>query len=369
MDKPDQSVLRILDANLNRAREALRVMEEYARLGLDDAILSGAIKETRHALAHAAAGFECDSSADTAQADARGSADPQDLLIRSRDIVGDAGRELAAPAEYEREDARHVVVAAGKRLSEALRVVEEYSKTIDPTFAAAVEKIRYEGYELERRLHVTFSARERLGDLRLYVILTESLCHADWFTTAEASLRGGADCLQLREKNLPDRELLERAKKLCRLCHDHDALFIINDRPDVAILSGADGVHIGQDDMSVASARRIVPPTCLVGVSTHNVTQIEAAASVAPDYIAVGPMFPTSTKPQDHIAGPLMLTEARKRTSIPLVPIGGITANNASDLIMAGATCLCVCASVIAQPDAASAALQLRMIADRASGL
>ena len=293
-------------------------MEEYARLGLDDAILSGSIKETRHTLAQAAAGFVHGSntgagaktgqhrkSCEPSQAFAHGPSNDSsraesrsfgDQLIRSRDIVGDAGRELTAPAEYERKDARHVVIAAGKRLSEALRVVEEYGKTIDPTFAAAVEKIRYKGYELERRLHVTIGARERLVGLRLYVILTESLCHADWFTTAEASLRGGADCIQLREKNLPDGELLERAKRLRRLCHDHNALFIINDRPDVAVLSRADGVHIGQDDMPVASARRIVSSTCLVGVSTHNIDQIEAAASEAPDYIAVGPMFPTSTK-------------------------------------------------------------------------
>jgi thiamine-phosphate pyrophosphorylase len=349
--EPDSSVLRILDANLNRAREALRVMEEYARLGLDDAGLSGAIKRTRHALAEAAATWT----------------DAGIAPIRSRDIVGDVGCELAAGTEYERADVPSVVMAATKRLSEALRVIEEYAKTIDADFAASIEQLRYRGYELERRLAITIDAQRSLRNVRLYVILTESLCCTGWRAAAEEALRGGADCLQLREKDLPDGALFDRASALCQLCHDHDALFIMNDRPDMAAACGADGVHLGQDDLPVAAARRMLPSRCLVGVSTHDVDQIEAAASVAPDYIAIGPMFPTSTKPQEHIAGPRMISEVRKRTALPVVPIGGITAENARDVLDAGATCLCVCTAVIAQADVAGAAARLRSIVDAAS--
>lgn len=360
MPTQHSSTLRIIDANLNRAREAFRVLEEYARLVLDDAGLSAALKEARHALAQAAAEFEGregpDARGKSARAKACGS------VIRSRDILGDVGREVGTPTEYVRSDTEQVALAAGKRLSEALRAVEEYGKTIDSTFAAAIEKIRYQGYELERRLGVTISARQHFGPIRLYVIITESLCQSDWFSTAEAALRGGADCLQIREKNLPDRELLNRAKRLCKLCHERDVLFIVNDRPDIAALSGADGVHLGQDDMPVASARRIVPPTCLVGVSTHNTKQVAAAASVAPDYIAVGPMFPTPTKPQEPIAGPEVLVAARQQTSLPLVPIGGIDEENAAEVLSAGASHLCVCTSVIGQPDPAAAASRLRAI-------
>ena len=261
----------------------------------------------------------------------------------------------------------HVALAAGKRLSEALRAVEEYGKTMDTTFAAAVEKIRYHGYELERRLDATANAKACFGHVRLYVIVTESLCSGDWFATAEAALIGGADCLQLREKDVSDRELLNRAKRLARLCHDHDALLIVNDRPDIAAISGADGVHLGQDDMPVAAARRVVSPTCLVGVSTHNMEQVEAAAAAAPDYIAVGPMFPTSTKPQHHIPGPKTLAEARSHTSLPLVAIGGIDERNVDEVLSAPSCAVCVCQAVIAQPDVAKATSRLRALIDQAA--
>ncbi len=382
MNRPiDPTAFRVIDANVNRAREALRVMEEYARFGLDDAGLTKAIKETRHRLAQAVAdlaqqlvtgeGRGTDQAATPLSPplprgeDGRGDAG-EGLLVRSRDIVGDVGREIGTESEYERTDAVHAALAAAKRLSEALRTIEEYGKTIDPSFAARVEQIRYEGYELERRLTITVHARQRFGHVRLYVILTESLCHGDWFTTAEAALRGGADCLQLREKDLTDRELLNRAKRLAALCHEHGALFILNDRPDLAVLCGADGVHLGQDDIPVSAARRIVPPTCLVGTSTHTIEQIEDAITQAPDYLAVGPMFATPTKPQDHIAGPETLAAARQRTSLPLVAIGGINEHNVGAVLSGASCCICVCQAVIAQPDAEEAAAHLRGQIDRA---
>lgn len=348
MTTPDGSAIRIIDANLNRAREALRVMEEYARLGLGDAGLSAAIKETRHTLADAIP------------------ARLGEELIPARDITGDVGCDVSVPAEYERSDAKCVALTAGKRLGEALRTIEEYGKTVDPEFAARVEKIRYRGYEIERRLGLTVRAQDRFGRVRLYVILTESLCSGEWFATAEAALQGGADCLQLREKALSDRVLLERAKRLAGLCHERDALFIVNDRPDVAAVSGADGVHLGQNDVPLADARRMLPSTCIVGLSTHTPAQVSAAAAEAPDYIAVGPMFATATKPQAHIAGPQALAAARAHTSLPLVSIGGIDVSNVRDVLSAAPCAVGVCRAVIAQPDVVDAASRLRALVDRA---
>jgi thiamine-phosphate pyrophosphorylase len=201
--------------------------------------------------------------------------------------------------------------------------------------------------------------RSILRNARLYVLITESLCRVAWFETAAAVLAGGADVLQLREKGLSDRELLRRAQRLAALCREFGALFIVNDRPDIASLSGADGVHLGQDDMTVADARRILTPNTMVGVSTHNIEQFYAAADAAPDYIAVGPMFATATKPQDHIAGPETLAQARQHCSIPLVAIGGISQSNASAVLAAAPCCLCVCQAVISQPDPRRAAAEL----------
>jgi thiamine-phosphate pyrophosphorylase len=345
---------RILDANINRAREALRVMEDYARFVLEDGDLTQALKESRHALADCVRCLEA----------APGTAP----LFAARDILGDVGREITTASEGSRDSTADVVIAAGKRVSEALRSIEEYGKTITCEFAAAVEKLRYRGYEIERRLAMTIRAREFFGQVRLYVIITEGLCRRGWFETAEAALRGGADVLQLREKSISDAELLTRAKRLVALCREHGALFVVNDRTDIAAVSGAHGVHLGQQDLPVAAARRILPPPCLVGVSTHTLEQVRAAARQASDYIAVGPMFDSPTKPQARIAGPVTLAEARRITALPLVAIGGITRANAPAVVSAATCCLCVCQDVIAQADAEAAARILRETLDRFSG-
>jgi len=335
------NALRILDANFNRAREALRVMEDYARFVLDDASLSARLKQARHDLRIA---FP-DSI--------------RESLVRHREIIHDVGRDITTEAERRRETSSDVVIAACRRLSEALRTMEEYTKTLDPDVAARLEQLRYAGYELERLLTVTLQARDRLSGLKLYVLITESLCRNDWYATAKAALRGGADCLQLREKGLPDAELLARAQRLTELSHDHGALLIVNDRADIAAAAGADGVHLGQDDLPIAAARRGLPAHAIVGKSTHTPGQIDAAVAEAPDYIAVGPMFPSGTKPQDHIAGLETLARARSRTALPLVAIGGITRESVGRVLDAVDCCLCVCSAVISAPDAEKACTQL----------
>lgn len=338
-DQP--AILRIIDANLNRAREGLRVVEEFARFMLEDAGLSEALKLLRHELVAAI---------------------PKGIattLHTHRDSHRDVGREIANPSDAQRGSAGDVARASAARVTEALRSIEEYAKPLDAEFAARVEPLRYRMYELERRFSATMSARQKFGDIGVYVIITADLCARDWFATAELAIEGGARAIQLREKGLTDGELLHRARRLSSLCHERGTLFVVNDRPDIALLSHADGVHVGQDDLSVAEVRRMVPASMIVGVSTHNREQIDRAITDAPDYIAVGPMFPTATKPQQHIAGPDTLGYARQSTSLPLVAIGGITANNAAH-VRAAATCsLCVCSAIIATSDPREAVQQL----------
>jgi len=357
----DQSTLRIMDANFNRAREALRVMEEYARFVLNDTMLSATIKRARHDL------LECLKSASRKSGGEFGvradMADPADLTAH-RDIVHDVGRDITTPEEGVRHDVHDVVTAACKRLSESLRALEEYGKTLSATLGGDMEKLRYEGYEIERRLLLIARARDRLVGARLYVILTASLCRNEWFETALATLKGGADVLQLREKTLDDADLLARATRLSSLCHEHGALCIVNDRPDIAVLAGADGVHVGRGDLAITDVRRVLPSSSIIGTSTHTVEQVKAACEQTPDYIAVGPMYPTETKPQDHIAGPVTLRAARELTALPLVAIGGISAGTVRDVVTSGADCLCVCSQIIAQADVAAATNQLRTAID-----
>src|SRR5271170_7261536 len=219
----DPAVLRLLDAATNRAREALRVLEDYARFVLDDAALSSRLKQMRHTVAQMARTF------------------PDAVL--HRDTPGDVGTAAKVPDELTRADAVAVVVAAGKRLGEALRSIEEYAKIDNAQMAAAAEALRYEFYEIERRLSLAARPRDRFAGVRLYVVLTEAVCRLPWRAACTAAVAGGADCIQLREKGLSDGELLTRAHWLAGMCRDRGALSIINDRPDVAVLAGADGVH------------------------------------------------------------------------------------------------------------------------------
>jgi len=230
------SVLRILDANFNRAREALRVMEEAARFILDDAALCEAIKKLRHELSQALA---CVPN-----------------LEAHRDTPGDVGTTIKTADEQRRESVSDVAIAAGKRLSEALRAIEEFSKTLDvripstqQSLAAAVESMRYRGYDIEQKL-VRALATGQAKQWKLCVLISEELCPSrDWFTVAQGVVAGGADCVQLREKHLDAGELLSRARKLVQLCRPAGVSVIINDRPDVAMLAEADGVHLGQTDL------------------------------------------------------------------------------------------------------------------------
>jgi thiamine-phosphate pyrophosphorylase len=329
--------LRIIDANLNRAREALRVIEDYARFALDDADAAGATKVTRHELRQI--------SAEAARV-----AGPHALLT-SRDIESDVGRELKTAAETQRTTSEDVVRAEFARFSECVRSIAEFGKLVSPAITPVAEALRYRGYALEQRISLRGGLRARFRKLRLYVIITEALCRRPWLDTAEAAIRGGAACIQLREKQLTDADLLRRARTLRELTARHGALFIVNDRPDIARLAGADGVHLGQDDLPVKDARHIAGGHMLVGKSTHTLAQLDAALAEEPDYVAVGPMFASATKPQPTIAGIELLAAAASRTALPLVAIGGITAAVAPAVRAAGSCCICVCSAVASADD------------------
>lgn len=339
---------RIIDANANRAREALRVMEDVARFVLDDADLCADLKTLRHdlaaAISAAAAGFGGEAA-----------------LLAWRDTPGDVGTTVTTDAESRRPGLRAVAAAAGKRLTEALRSIEECAKIgqASAPAAAAIEGIRYRAYELERRLMTSLGVGEgRWGDggwggWRLCVLITESLCvHHPWERVAEEAIAGGADCLQLREKTLEGGELLRRARRLVEIAKaaaPGRVAVVVNDRPDVALLAGADGVHVGQGDLPVREVRRIAGDRLLVGVSTTNLDQARRAAADGADLCGVGPMFETTTKHKPVVAGVAYLREYLACIRLPHLAIGGITPANVSALWSAGcrgvAVSSCVCAA------------------------
>lgn len=339
------SVLRILDANANRAREALRVMEEAARFILDHRELSSACKTLRHDLAAALATLGD--------------------LPASRDTPGDVGTTMSTAAETRRGSIAEVAAAAGKRLSEALRALEEYGKLIDADAAGRLEQLRYRGYDLEQRLGLALE-HTRCRQWRLCVLLSEALCpRGDWQAVAAAAIEGGADCLQLREKTLDAGPLLRRARALVKLARPRGVSVIVNDRPDVALAAEADGVHLGQSDLPCREVRQLAGGRLLIGVSTSNLDEARQAIAEGASYCGVGPMFATTTKHKDRIAGPAyMRAFVDELPGVPHLAIGGITAKNAGPVVAAGACGLAVSSAVCGADDPKTAARALRAVYD-----
>ncbi|MCA9284870.1 MAG: thiamine phosphate synthase [Phycisphaerales bacterium] len=333
-------VLRIIDANLNRAREAARVMEEAARFALDDRGLAADLKSLRHEIAAAAQSLPESSAA--------------------RDVVGDVGVEVTTETERVREDLGAVAVAAGKRLGEALRCLEEYGKLVHPDFGAGMKAMRYRAYEVERRLLLRLHGRGR--QWTVCVLLTASICRHPWETVAEAAFEGGADCVQLREKSLSDRDLLRRARWLVETAPD-GAQVIVNDRPDIALLAGADGVHLGQGDLPVAAVRRLAGGRLLIGASTHDRAEADAAVAAGADYCGVGAMFATALKPERAPAGvPLLREFLERHPRMPHLAIGGIGPDNVREVAAAGGKGVAVSAAVCGADDPAAVVRALRAV-------
>jgi thiamine-phosphate pyrophosphorylase len=199
---------------------------------------------------------------------------------------------------------------------------------------------------------------------RLYVILDAALLKQSEKICAEKLAAVGVRLLQFRDKRASAGELLEKSRRLAELLCPQGVLFFVNDRPDVASLAGASGVHVGRDDLGVEQARAVLGDAKLVGVSTHNVEQFACAAGTTADYIAVGPIFATQTKEKaDPVVGVDLLRRVRKLTSKPIVAIGGITLERAAEVLEAGADSVAVISDILnAAEPAARASEYLRLL-------
>ncbi len=202
--------------------------------------------------------------------------------------------------------------------------------------------------------------RERLRTARLYLCCEARPNGADPEPLLSAALRGGVDIVQLREKSLPRREVELAAQTFRRVCDTHSALFIVNDDPDLARSCDADGVHVGQDDMTPSEARAALGPEAIVGLSTHSVDQIAASAEQPVDHISVGPIWETPTKEGRPAVGLELISHAAQHSPHPFFAIGGIDASNAARVVGAGASRLCVVRAIRDAADPTAAAEELR---------
>jgi thiamine-phosphate pyrophosphorylase len=199
----------------------------------------------------------------------------------------------------------------------------------------------------------------RLVLSRLYVILDATLLTIPVQDCAQELADAGVRLLQYRNKQASARELLSTSCELASVLHPRGVSFIVNDRPDVAVLAGASGVQVGQDDLEPEQARSLVGRDKLVGVSTHNIEQFRAAAATSADYIAVGPIFATSSKANpDPVVGTELIRRVRGLTAKPIVAIGGITLDNAASVTAAGADCVAVISDVLRAADRGGRARQ-----------
>ncbi len=325
---------RLLDANVNRACEGLRTLEDLARFLLDDGDLARRAKDARHAVRNAAA------------------ATGARRLVAWRDTPGDVGTTISAAGEGDRADSEALALAAGNRATEALRACEEAAKVLGLD-AAAFERSRYEAYDIQQRLVSALGVSRSLA-WPVCVLITESLCRQPWESVAEAACRGGAACLQLREKDIEDRELLRRAHRLIEIARPHGVAVIVNDRPDIAVLAGATGVHLGQGDLAVADARRLVGERVAIGVSCSTLEMARSAAQDGADYLGLGPMFPSDTKRKDTISGPRLIervTTDLVAGRLPHLAISGIEPSNIPELVAAGCRGVAVCSAVCGSDD------------------
>lgn len=329
---------RIVDANLNRCREGLRCLEEYFRFALDDLGSAALVRSIRHGLSSAAAEhFEGGE------------------LLAARASSADV---LAAEPGSARASELDAALAAASRCKEALRAIEEYGGVLDAGAPARFAELRFRLYSAEKELSAGECGRKRrLAEARLYVLLTGSLCAGgDVLATARAAAAGGADIFQYREKKLEDGAFLEKARLLVKLCAELGVLLIINDRPHVARLSGADGVHLGQGDLGALDAREVLGPGRIVGRSTHSAGQAAAAAAEGADYIGVGPVFATNTKVHTAEVGTAYVKHCAAEIEIPGFAIGSVNEETVDEVLAAGARRLAICTGITMREDVEAAA-------------
>ncbi len=328
----DWKWLRIVDAAANRASEGLRVVEDYVRFGLDDAFLTAQLKNLRHEIASIINRI------------------PNAQRLAARETTTDVGTELTTPTEQSRSDWTAIMTANWKRLQEALRTLEESCKMISTELAQRCEQFRYRSYTLEKATGNLAQAIDRLSDCRLYVLITGAENEDTFIQQIRQLALANVDVIQLRDKHLDDRQLLQRGRLLRQTLQELQLtrlpLFVMNDRPDLAVLCQADGVHVGQSELPVSVVRQIVGSTMLIGVSTHSVEQAQQAVLDGASYIGVGPTFPSQTKSFAQFTGLELLQSVAAQIKLPAFAIGGITLQNLPQVLSTGFQRVAVSAAI-----------------------
>jgi thiamine-phosphate pyrophosphorylase len=308
-------ILRIIDANANRATEGLRVAEDIVRFVLDDGKLTSKLKNIRHEIMELLRDARCE----------------------MRDVRGDVGAKKTSKSESKRADILDVFMANIKRAEESVRVFEETFKLFDPKLGPKFKKLRFALYEIEQQAAGKIRTRIKL-DSPIYIITDDSFSHSHIEIMREAA-KAGAKIFQYRDKDKVRSKKLEVAKQLSKYAKAHGLTFIVNDDVDIASKVDADGVHLGFKDAvrEMREARKRLGVDKLIGVSASNFREAVKAEAMGADYIGFGPVFKTPIKPNAKPTGVKELKRVTKRVMIPVVAIGGVCARTIGQVMASGA--------------------------------
>jgi len=309
-DVEDIRILQIIDANLDRAREGLRVLEDWARFGLGENNYVSRIKNFRQILGK----------------------NHLEIYKQTRNYVEDQSKGLTHIEQFSRKTPKQIISSNSGRVQEALRVIEEFSRIHNHELSKIASEIRYEIYTLEIDLLSLSNCRKSqkiLKDNDLYVITDPK---DNLLEIIEEILIAGVRIIQHRFKTGTDKDHLQEAIQIKNLCKRYDSLFIINDRLDIALASNADGIHLGQDDLDLRTARKLLGYSKIIGISANNEIDISNALKEGVDYIGIGPVFETKTKKDKKPIGIEKIKTLTKDLNIPWFAIGGIKSDNISYL-------------------------------------
>ena len=329
---------RIIDVNINRVSEGLRILEDISRFYYNTYKITEDIKKLRHKVRKAINDF-------------------QDELIIARDSINDLGLDISQKNNLDsKKDVKELIAANFKRVQEGLRVIEENLKISGfYKLSKEYEIFRYDSYFLEKEYFriLNKETRKKILNTDLYCITAEEYSNGRKnIEVVKEMIEAGVKIIQYREKDKKISEKYEECVAIRNLTKKAGVTFIVNDHVDIAILVKADGVHIGQDDLPARKVRELVGEDMIIGLSTHSPEQAKAAVEDEADYIGVGPIFKTYTK--KDVCAPVGLEYLKfvvNNLNIPFVAIGGIKQHNVSEVVKCGAKCIAMVTEIVSAKD------------------
>ena len=321
---------RILDVNLNRLSESLKIIEDICRFSIEDRVLLGKVRKLRHMYLSFKKRL------------------PYCRLVEFRDSESDFGRKISFDT-LSHKNIKDIIVSNFSRAKESSRVIEEILRTFYPGSTKGIKEIRFSIYDIEKSAIIHFL---KVFDPSIHVLIDPGYVKKYRLKQVLSILiKKGATMIQLRVKMKSDREFLNYARSVRKIIKTKKIPLIINDRLDIAQMCGADGVHLGQCDAPVRAVRSVLGSGAIIGSSVHNIAEAKKAEKEGADYLGVGSVFSTATKADAKVCGLRRLKAICRVVKIPVIGIGGINSGNYKSVLRAGAAGIAVASYLFKEGD------------------